>query len=170
MLLLPWPKHGRVYFGFQTRCLSHPHHDFIDRYFGTTYYFDADAGVYAVGGENTFYGNPQAGYNLINDNFKVWTQMLMSADSVPGDIGAAGRSGGGGDDSTASSHASAALVLATISFLLSLASLGIIVAKLGFPGQRGGSRGGGGSKKQPTFSNPNFPNGKSEDPEGESKI
>ena len=72
---------------------------------------------------------------------------------------------GGGGDSTASSHASAALVLATISFLLSLASLGIIVAKLGLPGRRGG-----GSKKQPTFSNPNFPNGKSEDPEGESKI
>ena len=87
--------------------------------------------------------------------------MLMSADSVPGDVGAAGRSGGGGNDSTAS----AALVLATISFLLSLASLGIIVAKLGLPGRRGG-----GSKKQPTFSNPNFPNGKSEDPEGESKI
>ena len=125
MLLLPWPNHGRVYFGFQTRCLSHPHHDFIDRYFGTTYYFDADAGVYAVGGENTFWGPPQAGHNLINDNFKVWTQMLMSADSVPGDLGAAGCSGSGGDDS---SDGSTALVLALVALALVLVHICVSVA------------------------------------------
>jgi len=89
--------------------------------------------------------------------------MLVSADSVPGDVGAAGRSGGGGNDSTAS----AALVLATISFLLLLVSLGIIVAKLSLPGQRGGNVR---VKVRVTFRDPNFPNSKSEDPEGESKI
>ena len=54
--------------------------------FGTTFKFDVDGGMYAVGGENTFSsrtGSDQVGADFIKKNMNRWIAKLMKGESMP---------------------------------------------------------------------------------------